>query len=135
MRRILPAVAIAAAAAVLAACGSSGGGGTGGSSAAASPSASATTAACSPAGLAAKHELVTPGVLTVGTDSPAFTPWFVGNNPANGKGYESAVAFAVAKEMGFTPSQVTWIREPFSNSYAPGPKKFDFDINEISFTP
>ena len=135
MRRIMPAMAIAATAAVLAACGSSGGGGTGGSSAAASPSASATTAACSPAGLAAKHELVTPGVLTVGTDSPAYTPWFVGNNPANGKGYESAVAFAVAKEMGFTPSQVTWIRVPFSNSYAPGPKKFDFDINEISFTP
>jgi polar amino acid transport system substrate-binding protein len=134
MRRIMPAMAIAATAAVLAACGSSGGG-TGGSSAAASPSASATTAACTPAGLAAKHELVTPGVLTVGTDSPAYPPWFVGNNPANGKGYESGVAFAVAKEMGFTPSQVKWIREPFSNSYAPGPKKFDFDINEISFSP
>ena len=74
-------------------------------------------------------------MLTVGTDSPAFTPWFIGNNPANGKGYESAVAFAVAREMGFTPSQVTWIREPFSNSYAPGPKKFDFDINEISVSP
>jgi len=135
MRRILPAMAIAASAAVLAACGSSGGGTTGGSSAAASPSASATTAACSPAGLAAKHELVTPGVLTVGTDTPAYPPWFIGNNPANGKGYESGVAFAVAKEMGFSPSQVKWIREPFSNSYAPGPKKFDFDINEISFTP
>jgi polar amino acid transport system substrate-binding protein len=134
MRRIMPAMAIAATAAVLAACGSSGGG-TGGSSAAASPSASATTAACSPAGLTAKHELVTPDVLTVGTDSPAYTPWFIGNNPANGKGYESAVAFAVAKEMGFTPSQVKWIRVPFSNSYAPGPKKFDFDINEISYTP
>ena len=128
-------MAIAASAAVLAACGSSGGGTTGGSSAAASPSASATTAACSPAGLAAKHELVTPGVLTVGTDTPAYPPWFIGNNPANGKGYESGVAFAVAKEMGFSPSQVKWIREPFSNSYAPGPKKFDFDINEISFTP
>jgi polar amino acid transport system substrate-binding protein len=127
-------MAIAATAAVLAACGSSGGG-TGGSSAAASPSASATTAACTPAGLAAKHELVTPGVLTVGTDSPAYPPWFVGNNPANGKGYESGVAFAVAKELGFTPRQVKWIREPFSNSYAPGPKKFDFDINEISFSP
>ena len=88
-----------------------------------------------PAGLAAKNELVTPGVLTVGTDTPAYPPWFIGNNPANGKGYESGVAFAVAKEMGFSPSQVTWIREPFSNSYAPGPKKFDFDINEISFTP
>src|SRR5213595_1337237 len=116
MRRIMPAMAIAATAAVLAATGSS---------AAASPSASATTAACSPAGLAAKNELFQPGVLTVGTDSPAYTPWFVANNPSNGKGYESAVAFAVAKELGFSPSQVTWVREPFSNSYAPGPKKFD----------
>ena len=103
MRRILPAMAIAASAAVLAACGSSGGGTAGGSSAAASPSASATTAACSPAGLAAKNELVAPGVLTVGTDSPAYTPWFVGNNPANGKGYESAVAYEVAKRLGFSP--------------------------------
>ena len=115
MRRILPAVAIAASAAVLAACGSSGGGGTGGSSAAASPSASATTAACSPAGLAAKHELVTPGVLTVGTDSPAFTPWFVGNNPANGKGYESAVLFFEAKAISLIYSHVTWVRLPFTN--------------------
>lgn len=131
MRRILPAVAIAATAAMLAACGSSGGGG--GTGAPASPSASATPAACSPAGL--KDKLFQPGVLTVGTDSPAYTPWFVGNNPSNGKGYESAVAFAVAKELGFSPSQVKWVREPFSNSYAPGPKKFDFDINEISFTP
>jgi polar amino acid transport system substrate-binding protein len=134
MRRILPAVAIAATAAVLAACGSSGGGGTSG---AGSPSASATptTAACSPAGLARNHELFQAGQLTVGTDSPAYPPWFVGNNPSNGKGYESAVAFAVAKELGFSASQVKWVREPFSNSYAPGPKKFDFDINEISFNP
>src|SRR5438045_100430 len=72
MRRILPAVAIAATAAVLAACGSSGGGGgTSGSSAAASPS--ATAAACSNAGL--QKDLFQPGVLTVGTDSPVFTPW------------------------------------------------------------
>ncbi len=136
MRRILPAVAIAATAAVLAACGSSGGGG-GSTSGAGSPGASAspTTAACSPAGLARKHELFQAGQLTVGTDSPAYTPWFVGNDPSNGKGYESAVAFAVAKELGFSASQVKWVREPFSNSYAPGPKKFDFDINEISFTP
>jgi polar amino acid transport system substrate-binding protein len=132
MRRILPAVAIAATAAVLAACGSSGGGGgTGGSSAAASPS--ATTAACSNAGV--QKDLFQPGVLTVGTDSPVFTPWFIGNNPSNGKGYESAVAYEVAKRLGFSPDQVKWVHVPFNASYAPGPKKFDFDINEISFTP
>jgi len=132
MRRILPAVAIAATAAVLAACGSSGGG-TGGSSAAASPSASATAAACSNAGL--QKDLFQPGVLTVGTDNPVFTPWFIGNNPSNGKGYESAVAYEVAKQLGFSPDQVKWVHVPFNASYAPGPKKFDFDINEISFTP
>jgi polar amino acid transport system substrate-binding protein len=129
MRRILPAVAIAATAAVLAACGSSGGGG----SAAPSPSASATPAACSNAGV--QKDLFQPGVLTVGTDNPVFTPWFIGNNPSNGKGYESAVAYAVAKQLGFSPDQVKWVHVPFNASYAPGPKKFDFDINEISFTP
>jgi len=75
------------------------------------------------------------GVLTVATDSPAYTPWFQDNKPSNGKGYESAVAYAVANELGFSKSQVTWTVEPFNNSYAPGPKKFDFDINEISYTP
>ena len=54
---------------------------------------------------------------------------------SDGKGYESAVAYAMAKQLGFTPSQVHWTREPFNNSYAPGPKKFDFDINEISYSP
>jgi polar amino acid transport system substrate-binding protein len=133
MRRILPAVAIAATAAMLAACGSSGGGGGTGGSAAPSPSASATPAACSNAGV--QKDLFQPGVLTVGTDNPVFTPWFIGNNPSNGKGYESAVAYAVAKQLGFSPDQVKWVHVPFNASYAPGPKKFDFDINEISFTP
>ena len=74
-------------------------------------------------------------MLTVATDTPAYSPWFSGNNPSNGKGYESAVAYAVAKQLGFTNSQVHWTREPFNDSYAPGPKKFDFDINEISYSP
>ena len=75
------------------------------------------------------------GVLTVATDSPAYSPWFESNNPSNGKGYESAVAYAIAKQMGFAPAKVVWVVEPFNNSYQPGPKKFDFDINEISYTP
>jgi len=76
-----------------------------------------------------------PGVLTVATDSPVFPPWFEHNNPANGKGYESAVAYAIAAQLGFSKSQVQWAKEPFNNAYAPGPKKFDFDINEVSVTP
>jgi polar amino acid transport system substrate-binding protein len=71
----------------------------------------------------------------VATDKPAYPPWFIGNDPANGKGYESAVAYAVAAQLGFSKSQVKWAYEPFNNSYAPGPKKFDFDVNEISATP
>ncbi|HEY3529131.1 MAG TPA: ABC transporter substrate-binding protein [Nocardioides sp.] len=75
------------------------------------------------------------GVLTVGTDSPAYDPWFSHNDPTNGKGFESAVAYAVAKQLGFDHSQVTWTKVPFNTSYAPGPKHFDFDINQISITP
>src|SRR4051794_27457841 len=75
------------------------------------------------------------GTLTIGTDSPAFEPWFVGNDPSNGKGFESAVAYAVAKQLGFARDQVTWTKVRFNNSYKPGPKPFDFDINQISITP
>ena len=79
--------------------------------------------------------LKTPGTLTVATDSPAYAPWFIGNDPSNGKGFESAVAYAVAKQMGFAENQVKWVVEPFNKSYAPGDKDFDFDINQISITP
>ena len=82
-----------------------------------------------------RHLLFKPGVLTVATDTPAFTPWFVNNTPANGQGYESAVAYAVAAQLGFGRSQVTWVHEPFNKVYSPGPKAFDFDINEVSYTP
>jgi polar amino acid transport system substrate-binding protein len=74
-------------------------------------------------------------VLTIGTDSPAYPPWFKGNDPTNGKGYESAVAYAVAEKLGFDRSSVSWTKVPFNVSYAPGPKHFDFDINQISITP
>jgi polar amino acid transport system substrate-binding protein len=79
-------------------------------------------------------DLQTPGVLTIGTDSPAYEPWFKDNDPSNGKGFESAVAYAVADQMGFTEDQVTWVKVPFNSSYAPGQKSFDFDINQISIT-
>ena len=74
-------------------------------------------------------------MLTVATDSPAYPPYFVNNNPTNGKGFESAVAYAVAAKLGYGAAKVTWTKEPFDASYAPGPKSFDFDINEISITP
>ncbi|MFD6469984.1 ABC transporter substrate-binding protein [Streptomyces goshikiensis] len=75
------------------------------------------------------------GELTVATDSPAYAPWFEDNNPSNGKGFESAVAYAVAGKLGFGRDQVKWVVEPFAHSYAPGAKNFDFDVNQISITP
>jgi len=75
------------------------------------------------------------GVLTVGTDSPAYPPYFEDDDPTNGRGFESAVAYAIAGELGFADSEVEWAKIPFNASYAPGPKKFDFDVNQISITP
>lgn len=79
--------------------------------------------------------LKTPGKLTIATDKPAFEPWFAEDDPSNGKGFESAVAYAVAEELGFAREEVAWTVQPFDAAYAPGPKKFDFDINQISATP
>ncbi len=75
------------------------------------------------------------GVLTVGTDSPAYSPYFEDDDPTNGKGFESAVAYAIGDQLGFDRSSVEWTTVPFNASYAPGPKKFDFDVNQISITP
>ena len=76
----------------------------------------------------------TPGKLTIATDKPAYTPWFVDDKPSNGKGFESAVAYAVANKLGFTPAEVAWTVASFNSVIAPGPKNFDFDINEVSIT-
>jgi polar amino acid transport system substrate-binding protein len=88
-------------------------------------------------------DLLTPGQLTVGTDNPAFPPWFEGgtpegspweiNDPATGKGFESAVTYAVAERLGFSTEQVVWVEVPFNQSFKPGPKDFDVDINQISY--
>ncbi|HBW18368.1 MAG: ABC transporter substrate-binding protein [Streptosporangiaceae bacterium] len=128
MRKIILTSVAAAAALALAACssiGSSGSGSTG--------SASASAASCTNSAI--QHDLYKKGDLTVATDQPAYPPWFENNDPSNGNGYESAVAYAIARQLGFTKAQVHWAYEPFDASYAPGPKKFDFDINEISYTP
>src|SRR5205807_6708681 len=98
-----------------------------GSSSTASGSASAS---CSASSLA----LYKSGQLTVATDSPAYSPWFDNNDPSDGKGFESAVAYAVATRLGFAKDQVKWVVEPFNSSYAPGAKNFDFAVNEISIT-
>lgn len=76
----------------------------------------------------------TEGVLTIGTSDPAYEPWMVDNDPTNGKGFESAVAYAVAAELGFEPDQVEWVRVSFDQIIAPGEKDFDFAINQVSIS-
>ena len=98
---------------------------------AAAPVASSAATSCAKASLALVHA----GQLTVATDAPAYPPYFENNKPANGKGFESAVAYAIAGQLGFGAGQIKWTVEPFNASFAPGPKSFDFDINEISITP
>jgi polar amino acid transport system substrate-binding protein len=93
-----------------------------------------TSAAADPCAIDSLN-LITPGTLTIATDDPAYPPWFVGNDPSNGKGFEGAVAKAIWQQMGFTEDQVKWVVEPFNKSYAPGDKDFDFDINQISILP
>ena len=79
-------------------------------------------------------ETLTAGTLTIGTDSPAYEPWFVDDDPTNGEGYESAVAFAIAEQLGYTTDQVEWVVVPFNAVVSPGDKKFDFDVNQVSIT-
>jgi polar amino acid transport system substrate-binding protein len=76
-----------------------------------------------------------PGVLTVATDKPAYPPYFEDEDPTNGEGFESAVAYAIADQLGYPKQKVEWTVEPFNSSFAPGQKKFDFDVNQISITP
>jgi polar amino acid transport system substrate-binding protein len=86
-----------------------------------------------------------PGTLTIGTDNPAFPPWFSGgetdahsewkfDDPYTGKGYEAASAYAVAEAMGFTKDQVQWVVAPFNQTYKPGDKDYDFAIEQISYS-
>jgi len=127
MRLSLPKfiVAIAAAAALsvaVAACGST---------TSDSTSSKVAAADCTPD----KMQTQTAGELTVATDKPAYPPYFENDDPTNGKGFESATAYAIANQLGYAKSDVNWVTEPFNSSYAPGPKDFDFDVNQISITP
>ena len=131
MRKILIALALVSALSVA-----------GGASGKSSPG---TTAARSASCAKADLQLVTAGALTIGTDNPAYPPWFGGgeikgskwkiNDPTTGKGYESAVAYEVAKRLGFAKAEVGWVVVPFSRSFAPGKKPFDFFVNQVSVTP
>ena len=104
------------------------------------PSASAD--ACATDSLA----VVTAGTFTIGTDNPAYPPYFAENasgtatapwelgDPTTGEGFESALGFAIADRLGFTKDQVAWVVVPFANAFAPGEKTFDIDLNQVTFT-
>lgn len=143
-RRIGLIVAAAATVAVLSSCGSSSGtagstsaaatGSAGASSAPGSAGASAAasggaSAECGPDAL----PTLAAGTLTIATSEPAFEPWMVDNDPSNGKGFESAVAYAVAEQLGFPADKVTWTRVGFDEAIAK-PEGFDFDINQFTIT-
>jgi len=96
-----------------------------------STDATTTASSCTPADLNTFKD----GVLTIGTDSPAYPPYFEDDDPTNGKGFESALGYAIAGQLGFNDSEVEWATVPFNASYAPGPKNFDIDLNQISITP
>jgi polar amino acid transport system substrate-binding protein len=83
---------------------------------------------------AGELQTVTDGVLTIGTSDPSYEPWIVDNDPTNGEGFESAVAYAVAAELGFTADEVVWVPVTFDQIIAPGEKSFDFAINQVSIS-
>ena len=125
--------ALVAVAALATACGGSS---AGTDEAGAASSSAAPTPASSSADPCAKDSLQTfaDGKLTLATDSPVFPPWFIDDKPESGKGYEGAVAAAVATKLGFTADEVSWVRVPFNSVFKPTPKNWDFDINEFSIT-
>jgi polar amino acid transport system substrate-binding protein len=94
---------------------------------------------CAPADTAATDEsaitTITPGKLTIATGEPAFTPWVIDNTPESGEGFEAAVAYAIAAELGFAKEDVVWVRTDFNSAIQPGPKNFDFNLQQYSITP
>ncbi|MBD8608441.1 amino acid ABC transporter substrate-binding protein [Aeromicrobium sp. CFBP 8757] len=105
-------------------------GGSGSDSTADAAKAATSLSDCKPADL----PLLTSGTFTIATDDPAFEPWFVDNDPTNGKGFEGAVAYAVADKLGFAKDDVTWVKAGFNQAVQAGTKSFDVDINQFSIT-
>jgi len=125
LRRIIPAIAVGAL--VLAACGSDDD---------ASGSADSTLAPTDTGGGSVDcSSTIDDGVLTIATGEPAFYPWVIDDDPTTGQGFEAAVAYAVAAEMGFEADAVTWVRTTFDEAIQPGAKNFDMNLQQYSITP
>ena len=78
---------------------------------------------------------ITEGKLTIGTGSPAFSPWVENDAPETGEGFEAAVGMAIAAELGYEGENVVWVRTTFDEAIAPGEKNFDFNMQQYSITP
>ena len=87
-------------------------------------------ASCAKADLAT----VASGKLTIATGEPAYYPWIIDDKPETGNGFEGAVAYAVAKQLGFTNDEVVWVRTTFDSAVTPGAKNFDFNLQQFSIT-
>jgi polar amino acid transport system substrate-binding protein len=77
---------------------------------------------------------VTPGKITIATGEPAYYPYVIDDTPESGEGFESAVAYAVAEQLGFTADNVVWVRTGFDEAIQPGPKTFDVNLQQFSIT-
>jgi polar amino acid transport system substrate-binding protein len=75
------------------------------------------------------------GKLTIGTGSPAFSPWVENDAPESGEGFEAAVGMAIAAELGYEGENVVWVRTTFDEAIAPGEKNFDFNMQQYSIIP
>jgi polar amino acid transport system substrate-binding protein len=95
-----------------------------------SDSASSESASCERADL----QTVTEGKLTIATGEPAYYPWVIDDKPESGEGFEGAVAYAVATQLGFDAADVTWVRTTFDSAVTPGEKNFDFNLQQFSIT-
>jgi ABC-type amino acid transport/signal transduction systems, periplasmic component/domain len=130
LNRVVAAAASVAFALGLAACS------TGAAPASAPPSTSAASesASATPTAVDVKTLTVTAGKLTIATGKPAYSPWVEDDKPQSGKGFEAAVAYAVAEKLGFTADEVVWVRTTFDEAIAPGPKAWDFNLQQYSIT-
>lgn len=75
---------------------------------------------------------VTAGKLTIAAADPGYPPYVIDNNPENGEGFETAVAYAVAAELGFAKEDVVWVRANWDLAIAPGAKPYDFTLQQVS---
>ncbi len=93
-----------------------------------------TSASASASCAKADLQTLTAGALTIATGEPAYYPWVIDDKPESGNGFEAAVAYAVATQLGFTKEEVTWVRTTFDGAVAPGAKTFDFNLQQFSIT-